>query len=177
MSSHLNLNHRLKNLLLVVVVLLMGCSKGEPVKITDSQRQYIGAWQYLHEAETKSTLAIHNVLLEIRPDATALYRKCVVTRSAAKGNYVSSRYNKTSKITYPSAIVTGLTDKAVSLEQELGYLHLKQELEINKVPYTKQGRRYLEIDGVRLKKLEGREIDQLTRWQCPDDDEHKDDTR
>ena len=144
---------------LLVFVLLIGCSKSEPIKFTESQGQYIGVWQFLYESRTESGFDIKNILLKINADSTAVYRQCIVSKTVSEGSTSSSVRN----VSMPSAIIVGLLDNEIILEQgadflSLGSINLNYDLEITKEPYLENGHWYMGIDNTLLKKLEGSEI-------------------
>jgi hypothetical protein len=157
---------------LLVSVFLIGCSKGEPIKFTESQDRYIGAWQFLYESRTESGFDIKNILLKINADSTAVYRQCIVSKTVSEGSTSSSVRN----VSMPSAIIVGLLDNEIILEQgadflSLGSINLNYDLEITKEPYLENGHWYMGIDNTLLKKLEGSEIGTQTEWECPETEE------
>jgi hypothetical protein len=162
----------LRYALLLVFVFLLGCNKSEPIKFTESQGQYIGVWQFLYESRTESGFDIKNILLEINADSTAVYRQCIVSKTVSEKSTSSSMR----KVSMPNAIIVGLADNEITLEQgedflPIGVINMNYDLEITKGPYLENGHWYMGIDNTLLKKLEGSEISTQTEWECPETDE------
>ena len=44
------------------MLVLIGCGKNEPVKLTESDQKYIGVWQFLFQEKTENRLEIKNIL-------------------------------------------------------------------------------------------------------------------
>ena len=157
---------------LLVFVFLIGCSKSEPIKFTESQGQYIGVWQFLYESRTESGFDIKNILLKINADSTAVFRQCIVSRTVSEKSTSSSMR----KVSMPNAIIVGLADNEITLEQgvdflSIGAINLNYDLEITKAPYLENGHWYMGIDNTLLRKLEGSKISTQTEWVCPETDE------
>lgn len=155
----------MKYFTLIGLLLLAGCSQGVPVHIGKSQSQYVGAWQFLHYASTKNTLDIKDVLLVIRPDSTAVYRKCVLSESKGASGDASS--SSRVYVSLPNAILTELASDRMTLEQKLWVFHFHYHLTITKAPYRKDGHWYVALDNTVLRKVEGTDAGARTGWTCP----------
>ena len=169
------LNERLETLrysLLLVFVFLIGCSKSEPIKFTESQKQYIGVWLFLYESKTNSSVDIKNILLVINADSTAVYKQCIVSKTVNENSTNSSIRN----VSIPNAKIVGLVNSEITLAQESEFLHMgaisfNYDLEISEAPYLENGRWYMGIENTLLKKLEDSETGPKTEWDCPEIDE------
>ena len=76
----------------------------------------------------------------------------------------------------PNAIIVGLADNEITLEQgvdflSIGAINLNYDLEIARAPYLENGHWYMGIDKTLLRKLEGSEISTQAEWVCPETDE------
>lgn len=169
------LNERLETLrylLLFVFVFLIGCSKSEPIKFTDSQKQYIGVWLFLYESKTNSSVDIRNILLVINADSTAVYKQCIVSKTVNENSITSSIRN----ISIPNANIVGLVNSEITLAQESEFLHVgtisfNHDLEITKAPYLENGRWYMGIENNLLEKSEDSGTGSQIEWDCPEIDE------
>lgn len=158
---------------ILVALVLAGCGKDEPVPLSPSQMQYIGAWQFLSEERSENRLKINNVSLTIYENSTATYRECKVSRTIAKERGGSSS-SSSKKVELPDAIITEFTEESINLQQDIGFMNLDYELEINAAPYQHDGKWYLEIENTKLEKLPGDLAGAATGWYCPES-EKKDD--
>ena len=169
------LNERLETLrysLLLVFVFLIGCSKSEPIKFTESQKQYIGVWLFLYESKTNSSVDIKNILLVINADSTAVYKQCIVSKTVNENSTNSSIRN----VSIPNAKIVELVNSEITLAQESEFLHMgaisfNYDLEISEAPYLENGRWYMGIENTLLKKLEDGETELHAEWDCPEIDE------
>jgi len=159
----------LKYSFLLIFVFLIGCSKSEPIKFTESLNQYVGVWQILYKLQTTNSLDIRNILLVLNADSTAIYRQCIISKTVSEN---SSSRSSVRNVSMLNAIVIGLTKTEITLEQEtenlfLGTIFFNYDLAITRVPYLENGRWYMEIDNTLLRKLDGDEISTKTTWECP----------
>ena len=169
------LDERLETLrysLLLVCVFLTGCSKSEPIKFTDSQKQYIGVWLFLYESKTNASVDIKNILLVINADSSAVYKQCIVSKTVKENSTNSSIRN----VSIPNAKIVGLVNSEITLAQESEFLHMgaisfNYDLEITKAPYLENGRWYMGIENTLLEKLEGSGTGPQPEWDCPEIDE------
>ena len=154
---------------LPIFVFLIACSKSEPIKVTKSLNQYVGVWQTLYKLQTKNSLDIRNILLVINADSTAVYRQCIISKTASEN---SSSRSSVRNVSMLNAIIIGLTNNEITLEQEtenlfIGTFFINYDLPITRVPYLENDRWYMEIDNTLLRKLDGDEISTKTTWECP----------
>jgi hypothetical protein len=160
-----------KCIVLCIFACLMGCSKGEPIKITEPQKKYIGTWQFLSEHKTENSLDFKNTFLAINADSTAVYAECTVSKSkSVSGNSNSSRSSSKS-VSLPSAIIIALTDSRITLQQEAWILNFDYDLAITQAPYLESGRWYMGIDNTLLTKLDENELGEFALKECPDKDD------
>lgn len=155
----------MKYLTIIGLMLLAGCSQGVPVHIGKSQSQYIGVWQFLRTEQTQTSLDVRDMLLVIRPDGTAVYRKCFLSETTGASGDSSSSSSRV-YVSLPNAIITGLTSDKITLEQKLWVFHFHYHLAITKAPYREDGQWYVAVDNTVLRKLEGTDLD-TTGWTCP----------
>ncbi len=153
----------------VIALLLTGCSDGTPMKITDQHKQYLGVWQKRYEDIGENSINIDNVLLAINSDGTAVYRKCEVNETKTE----NSKSRSSSSTSFPSAVVTHIAENKIILVQEVGWFGFDEELNIDKAPYQENGNWFIDVEGKKLAKLDGREIRSETDWECPDDDDEE----
>lgn len=154
-------------IIISITSFLAGCSDAIPMKITQEYQDYVGVWQLRSEEIDDNSVKIDNLLLAINSDATAVYRKCEVDKTKTKNTSSSTSYSTD----MPTAVVTELVDKNITLVQEFGWFSFESVLEINKAPYQKDGVWYTDIEGKKLTKLTRNEINTKTNWQCPSDDD------
>ena len=156
--------------IVIITLFLIGCSKGDPVLLKDSDKKYLGVWQHLHEIKDEHEIEVDNILIGLYEDSTAQLRKCKVNAKWKKGKSSGngSSSSSSTKVAFPSAIITSLTPGKIVLEQTIQFINIDEELIITKQPYEVDGRWYIGIDNKVLKKLEGAEINELTNWVCPE---------
>lgn len=151
---------------LIGLMFLAGCSQGVPVHIGKSKSQYVGVWQFLRTERTNTTLDVRNMLLVIRPDSTAVYRKCFVSETKGADGDSSSSSSRV-YVSLPNAILTELASDRMTLEQKLWVFHFHYHLTITKAPYRKDGHWYVALDNTVLRKVEGTDAGARTSWTCP----------
>lgn len=150
-----------------MALLLSSCSDGQPLKITKEYESYVGVWQYRHEVLTDNSTEIDNILLVINSDGSSEYRKCKYSETKSKN---SSRKSSKS-ISFPTAFVTSISDKKITLIQKIEWFGFKAEIDIDDKPQFENGSWFLSIEGKKLTLLKQEEIDSETNWSCPSDNE------
>lgn len=138
-----------------------------------SKFDFIGVWQFRDE-DYSDGMQINNMLLILNPDSTAVYRRCAVSwhESRSEGGYVKKFYRKS--ISFPDAVVTKLDENIIEIEQGIWNLfYYDLELKIDKPPYNYQGRVWMVIDKVALKKLDDEVIEKSIYWECPEPEDEE----
>lgn len=154
-------------LLLPVSFILSACSDVVPIKLSQEQQQYIGAWQRLVADESETSLKVDNMLLIINEDASAIFRRCEINKTITENGSRSS----SSSADFSSAMITELTSSSITVGQTFGWFGFDEELVIDKAPYQDNQHWFLELDGKKLSKLPNSHIQVLTNWVCPNFDE------
>jgi hypothetical protein len=157
-----------KYAVLFIFALLMGCSKGEPIKITEPQKKYIGTWQFFSEQKTENRLDFKNTVLTINADSTAVYAKCIVSNTKSVIENTSSSRSSSKSVSLPSAIIVELTNGKITLQQEAWIINFDYDLAITQAPYLENGRWHMGIDNTLLTKLDEGELHEFTLPECPD---------
>ena len=182
LNSNFSLLRRLiASLCVGITLLLTGCGKGDPVKISASQSRYIGVWEHVQEDISENSIQIKNLLLVINRDSSAEFKQCFYSKTVSE----DSNFKRSSKtaVNFPNATVIDFEADEIELDQVLetpifGDLYFSYPISITKTPYESDGRWHLGIEGVNLKKLNENEIQSRVDWTCPEsedeDDEDKD---
>jgi hypothetical protein len=110
-------------------------------------------------SEYGNNIVSDNMLLIFHPDSTVSYKRCI------------NRVNGYSYTQLPGSRLEELTDRQLAISAGLWKLRWTKELEINHPPYASGDQIYLEVDGVRLRKLKGGESSSHETWKCTSDDD------
>ncbi|HKE96394.1 MAG TPA: hypothetical protein VKB34_18950 [Povalibacter sp.] len=150
-------------LLLSLALLLVACGDNSPpVVLKDAQADYFGSWEHVG-SEYGNDIVSDNMLLVFHPDSTVSYKRCI------------NRMNGHTYTSFPDARIRSLTDKQLVITAGIWFLHFTRTLPINRAPYVDGGESYLEVDGLKLRKLRAGESSTHSTWKCDsDDDRHRD---
>ena len=139
---------------LLLASLLVACSDdAPPVKLTGAQADYFGTWEHVG-SEYGNNVDSDNMLLVFHQDSKVSYKRCI--------NHVSS-HNYT---TLGEAEIKSFTDDELVIRGGIAFIHISRELPINKRPYVEGDERYLEVDGLKLRKLKNGESSTHESWKC-----------
>ena len=152
-------------LMLSSALLLAACGKSTPpVVLSAAQSDYFGSWEHVG-SEYGNNIETDNMLLVFHKDSTVSYKRCITHMNGH--NYVS----------LPDAEIRSFTDKQIVISGGIWFIHITRELPINKPPYVEGGDSYLELDGLKLRKLRPGEPSTHESWKCDSDkDKDKDDS-
>ena len=148
--------------LLIVVFILTGCSDATPIKFTKQQKVYLGIWLLHFEDITENTVRIDNMLLSIKPDGRAMFLECESSEKSS-GN---SKSSSSSSSKFPDAVVTQITDKTITIVQEVAGFGFSKDLDIDKSPYLENDNWYLNIEGKKLLKVTDSSSYRKANWDC-----------
>jgi len=161
-----------KYLLLSSLVILTACEDVKPVQLPDSKSQYIGVWQYFYESRLKGH-TLNATLLALNSDGSVIYKDCSYSKIEIISDNTTSSSSKSSSTVLPSAIITEFSKDKISIQQKIWITSLDFDLIINTQPYQKDGRWYMKIDNTLMTKLNNDEINKLTSWVCPENEEQE----
>jgi hypothetical protein len=151
------MNHRSCALLLVPLLLVTACSDNTPaIKLTGAQSGYFGSWEHTG-SEYGNNIVSDNMLLVFHPDSTVSYKRCI------------NRMNGHSYTSLPGARIVGLTDRLLSFRGGIWFIQFTRELPINKPPTVEGEETFLEVDGLKLRKLKSGESSTHDTWKCDSD--------
>jgi len=160
----------IRYLLYISIIFLTACENSKPIKVPNSKSQYFGVWQYFYESRLKGH-DLNATLLAINSNSSVIYKDCSYSKTEVISNKSTSSSSRSKSTVLPSAFITKFSNKKLSIQQEIWITSLDFELIINKEPYQEDGRWYMEIDGTLLTKLRENEINKMTSWVCPDNED------
>jgi len=160
----------LSSLVFLTACILAACEDIKPVKVPDSKSQYFGVWQYLFESRLKGH-TLNATLLAINSDSSVIYKDCSYNKTEIISDNTTSSSSRSNSTVLPSAIITEFSKNKISIQQKIWITSLDFDLIINTEPYQKDGKWYMRIDDTLLTKLNNNEINKLTSWVCPDNEE------
>jgi hypothetical protein len=157
-------NHLVKKarlaLLLAMGALLAGCDGAPPVVLNASQSNYFGSWEHVGN-EYGNNIVSDNMLLIFHPDSTVSYKRCV------------NRMNGYSYTKLPEATIKSLADNHLLISAGVWKLRWTKDLRIDRAPYVDGDESYLEIDGLKLRRLRAGESSTHETWKCSDEEDQK----
>jgi hypothetical protein len=149
-------------LVLLFVATLAGCgSNAPPVLLNESQSDYFGSWEHVG-SEYGNNIVSDNMLLVIHPDSSVSYKRCI--------NEMSSHHY----VQLGDAKIDSLSTKFLVISGGIWKLRLTEKLQIFRPPYVEGNDMFLEIEGLKLRKLKDGEVSTHESWKCSDDDKKKD---
>jgi hypothetical protein len=149
--------------LLLTSVLLVACSdSAPPVVLTSAQADYFGSWEHA-SSEYGNNIVSDNMLLVFHPDSSVSYKRCI------------NRMNGHSYTSLSEAHIKSLTDREVVISGGIWIIQFTRELPINKPPHVEGDESYLEVDGLKLRKLKAGESSTHETWKCDSDEDKKND--
>lgn len=149
---------RTKTLLATSALFATACSDNQPpVVLTGAQTAWFGSWEHVG-SEYGNDIDGDNLLLVIHPDSSVSFKRCV--------NHMSSH----SYVILPDAHIKSLSDRLLVIGGDILFIHMTRELPINRAPYAEGGDNYLELDGLKLRKLKPGEHSTNDSWKCGTDE-------
>jgi hypothetical protein len=144
-------------LLLASALLIAACSNDvPPVVLAGAQADYFGSWEHVG-SEYGNNIESDNMLLVFHPDSTVSYKRCI--KRMTGHNYT----------TLPGADIKSLTDRQLVISGGIWFINFTRELPINKPPHAEGEESYLEVDGLKLRKLKSGESSTHETWKCDSD--------
>ena len=140
---------------------IVGCDTPPPTVLDASQADYFGTWEHVSN-EYGNNIVSDNMLLVFHPDSTVSYKRCI------------NRMNGYSYTQLPGSRLEKLTDRELAVSTGIWKLRWTIELAIDRAPYTSDDEMYLEVDGVKLRKLKYGESSSHETWKCDSDDSSDD---
>ena len=132
---------------------LVGCDAAPPVVLDASQNAYFGSWEHV-SSEYGNDIVSDNMLLIFHPDSSVSYKRCI------------NRMNGYSYTTLPDSRLEELTDRQLVISGGVWILRLTKELPIDRAPYASGDQMFVEVDGLRLRKLKDGESSTHETWKC-----------
>ena len=151
----------------MIISILPGCSDTTPINITAQHKKFVGVWQLRYEDIRENSTKIDNMLLVVNPDATAALRKCKIIKKKGEILNSSSRYS----IHLQDATVTRITENTITIAQKVGWFGFDTDLTIDIAPYLENENWYVNVDGRKLARLTGEDIQSEINWDCPKSDD------
>ncbi len=124
--------------------------------LSGAQADYFGSWEHVG-SEYGNHIESDNMLLVFHQNSTVSYKRCI--------NHMTG-YSYT---TLPDAEISSLTDKDLVIRGGVWIIHITRELPINRPPHVEAGESYLEVDGLKLRKLKPGEASTQDSWKCDSD--------
>ena len=144
-------------LLLIPSFLIAACSeKPPPVVLTGAQTDYFGTWEHA-SSEYGNNVVSDNMLLVFHQDSSVSYKRCI------------NRMNGHNYTSLPEAEIRSLTDKQLVISGGMWIIRFTRELPINKPPHVEGEESYVEVDGLKLRKLKAGESSTHETWKCDSD--------
>ena len=141
-----------------LALVLVGCDTAPPVVLVASQKDYFGSWEHV-SSEYGNNIVSDNMLLIFHPDSTVSYKRCI------------NRMNGYSYTQLPGSRLEELTDHQLAISAGLWILRWTKKLRIDRPPYLSGDQMFLEVDGLKLRKLQYGESSTHETWKCASDDD------
>ncbi len=148
---------------LLMLVVLTACSDKQSANMPAAKTEvrfgeFIGHW------EVKNTVAgdagnFDNTALIIKKDGTVEYKHC--SRGA------NSAVTQSSGEALSNLVVGDIGNGLLSLAKPTTPYYAEKKFRMDREPYQEGGRWYIELDGIKLRKLEDGETSDYASWQCP----------
>ena len=140
-------------LLPALILLLAGCGDAPHVTLKASQRDYFGSWEHVG-SEYGNNIVSDNMLLIFHPDSTVSYKRCI------------NRMNGYSYTSLPDSRLEGLTDQQLAISAGVWKLRWTKELRIDRAPYADGDEMFVQVDGLKLRRLKAGESSTHETWKC-----------
>jgi hypothetical protein len=140
----------------VLVLMLSACGDAPPVTLNASQRAYFGSWEHVG-SEYGNNIVSDNMLLIFHPDSSVSYKRCI------------NRMNGYSYTSLPGSRLEGLSDRQLAISAGVWKLRWTKELRIDRAPYIDGDEMYLDVDGLKLRRLKDGESSTHEAWKCDSD--------
>ena len=141
---------------------LAGCGKSDPIILPAAHQDMYGVWE---KTETRDNgLIIDNVLLVMHADNTVTYVSCF-----KKPGYRTSQ-------SLPGLSLIRFEGNKFDAQIGWGIFTWTEHFTVARFPYREHDQTYLEVNGVRLRKLLPHETSDYANWPC-NDDKRKEDKR
>jgi hypothetical protein len=151
-------------LLFLLFAAIAGCGNdAPPVRLSDDQRDYFGSWEHVG-SEYGNNIVSDNMLLIFHPDSTVSYKRCI------------NRMNGRRYMQLPDAKIESLSSQYLVISGGIWKLRWTENLQIHRPPYVEGADMFLDIEGLKLRKLRDGEASTHESWKCSLDDEKESDT-
>jgi hypothetical protein len=151
-------------LLCLLFATLAACgSNAPPVLLTTDQHDYFGSWEHMG-SEYGNSIVSDNMLLIFHPDSTVSYKRCI------------NRMNGRRYTQLPGAKIESLSSQTLVISSGFWKLRWTEKLTINRPPYVEGVDMFLDIDGLKLRKLKDGESSAHESWKCSSEDDKKRDS-
>lgn len=148
---------------LLILALLPACSDQKSASVQPARaevrfNEFIGHW------EAKNTLpgsagSFDNIALLIGQDGIVEYKHCSrATNSGATQSTGQALAN---------LVVSDIGNGVLSLAKPVTPYYAEKKFRLDREPYLEAGKWYLELDGIKLRKLDDGEISDYASWICP----------
>lgn len=148
---------------LLVLVLLPACSDEMPATASSAKAdvrfdEFIGHWE-VKNAVDGAAGSFDNSALIIGKDGTVEYKHC--SRGANLGATQSAGQ------ALSGLVVSDIGNGVLSLAKPGTPYYAEKKFRMNREPFQEDGSWYLELDGIKFRKLEDGETSDYASWQCP----------
>ncbi|GEM_PF-6313611 len=142
-----------KLLAVALALFLTGCDPKPVVVLDGDRRAYFGVWEHTG-SEYGNGVNSDNLLLIFHPDSSVSYKRCI------------NRLNGYHYVTLPDASITRLTDKELVISRGLWIFNWSETLPLGGTPLAAGDQWYLQVDGLKLRKLKSGEPSTHEAWKC-----------
>lgn len=143
-------------LLSCMVLLLVSCGKSDPIVLPADHQDLYGVWE--RTEITDNGLGVNNMLLAFHNDNTVTYARCF------------KKVNKSYSESLPGLNLIRFEGQEIDIQIGWGIFTWTKHLTINKFPYQENGQSYIDVGGVKLRKLAQDERSDYANWPCNRDD-------
>jgi predicted small lipoprotein YifL len=140
---------------ILICFVLAGCGKGDPIELPVAHHDMYGVWE---KTETKDNgLSIHNMLLVFHSDSTVTYVRCM------------KKIGRRSSQSLPGLNLIRFAGNEFDIQIAWGVFSWTEHFTVARFPYQENGQTYLDVNGVKLRKLLPNETSDYANWPCNDD--------
>lgn len=149
--------------LLILLALLTACSDKQPaetpsVKTEVRFGEFIGHWEVQNAADVASG-SFDNFALIIGKDGVAEYKHC------SRGVNLGATQSAGQALS--GLVVSDIGNGVLSLAKPGTPYYAEKKFRLDREPFQEDGKWYLELDGIKFRKLEHGETSDYASWQCP----------
>lgn len=153
----------IRALALLLLIFMTGCSEKEPADKKTARAEvqfdkFVGHWEAKTEVAGLAN-GFDNTAIIFGMDGMVEYKHCSARPDAAATRGQGLLLSK--------LVVSEIGNGVLALSKPATPYYAEKKFKLDREPYEQAGNWYLELDGIKLRKLEAGEASDYASWQCP----------